>query len=36
VDQQLEKLLKKNKPSKLDQRLSDFMKKVEGEGMEKS
>jgi hypothetical protein len=36
VDQQMEKLLKKNKPSELDQRLAYFMKEVEEEGKEKS
>jgi len=36
VDQQMEKLLKKNKPSELEQRLADFMKEVEGEGKENS
>ncbi len=36
VDQQMEKLLKKNKPSELEQRLADFMKKVEGEEKDKS
>jgi hypothetical protein len=32
----MEKLLKKNKPSELEQRLADFMKGVEQEGKEKS
>ena len=36
VDQQWEKLQKKNKPSELEQRLADFMKEVEGEGKENS
>jgi len=36
VDQQWEKLQKKNKPSELEQRLADFMKEVEDEGKEKS
>ena len=36
VDQQWEKLQKKNKPSELEQRLADYMKEVEGEGKEKS
>ena len=35
VDQQWEKLQKKNKPSELEQRLADFMKEVEEEGKER-